>query len=73
MGTSNCFEIVFFRRFANTTACSSKHGIVRVFSLIGARRDFDNRKLEICFLEYSENSFNMLQRRQFLRRRHKIY
>ena len=55
MGTSNCFEKVFFRRFANTTACSSKHGIVRVFSLIGARRDFDNRKLEICFLEHSEN------------------
>ena len=46
MGKSNCFEIVFLRRIANTVPCSSKRGIVRDFSLIGARRDFDNRKLE---------------------------
>ena len=46
MGKSNCFEIVFLRRIANTVPCSSKRGIVRDISLIEARRDFDNRKLE---------------------------
>ena len=54
MWKSNCSEIVFWRRIANTAACSSKRAIVRYFSLIGARRDFDNRKLKICFLEHSE-------------------
>ena len=54
MGKSSCFEIVFLRRIANTAACSYKQGTVRDFSLIGARRDFDNKKLEICFLGHSE-------------------
>ena len=54
MWKSNCFEIVLLRQIANTAACSSKQGIVRNCSLIGARQDFDNRKLEICFLEHSE-------------------
>ena len=49
MGKSDCFEIVFLRRTANTGACGSKWGIVRDFSLIGVRQDFDNKKLEICF------------------------
>ena len=53
MGKSNCFEIVFLRWIANTAACSSKQGVVRDFPLIGARRDIDNRKLEICFLEHN--------------------
>ena len=34
-----------------TAACTSKCGIVWDFSLIEARRDFDNEKLEIYFLE----------------------
>ena len=54
MGRSNCFEIMFLRRIGNIAACSSKQGIVWGFSLIGARRDFDNRKLEVCFLGHSE-------------------
>ena len=54
MGESNYLEIVFFRQIANTAGCSSKRGIVKDFSLIRARRDFDNRNLEIYFLEYSE-------------------
>ena len=41
MGKSNFFEIVFLRRTANIAACSSKRGIVRDISLIGARRDFE--------------------------------
>ena len=53
MGESNYLEIVFFRQIANTAGCSSKRGIVKDFSLIRARRDFDNRKLETYFLEYS--------------------
>ena len=44
MEKSNCFEIVFLRRIA----------IVRDFSLIGVKRNFDNKKLEICFLGHSE-------------------
>ena len=54
MRKSNYFEIVFLRRIANTAACSSKRGIVWDFSLTAVRRDFDNKKLEICFLGYSE-------------------
>ena len=54
MGKSNCFEIIFLRRIANTAACTSKWGIVRDFSLIGASRDFDKKKLEICFLGHSK-------------------
>ena len=57
MGKSNCFEcfeIVFLRRTVNTTVGSSKQGITSDFSLIGARQDFDNTKLEICFLGHSE-------------------
>ena len=54
MRKSNCFEIVFLRRIANTAACSSKLGIGRDFSLIGVRQDFDNKKLEICFLGHLE-------------------
>ena len=55
MGKSNCFEIVFLRRIANTAAGSSKRGFVRDFSLIGERWDFDNKKLEVQnFLGHSE-------------------
>ena len=54
MGESNCFEIVFLRRIAKAATCSSKRSIVSDFSLIGARRDYDEEKLEIYFLEHSE-------------------
>ena len=57
MGKLNCFEIVFLRQIANTAACSSKWGIARDFSLIGARQDFNNRKLEIYFLQHSKKQF----------------
>ena len=53
MGNSNCFEIVFLRQIANVEACSSKRSIVRDFSFIGVRRDYDKEKLEIYFLEHS--------------------
>ena len=56
MEKSNCFKIVFLRRIVNTED-SSKQGIVRNFSLIVMRRVFDNRKLDICFLEHSEKQF----------------
>ena len=57
MVKSNYFEIAFLRRIANTEACSFKWGIVRDFYLIIARWDFHNKKLETCFLEYSEKYF----------------
>ena len=50
VGMSNCFEIVFLRRIANTASCTSKRGIV----FIGVGIDFNNSKIEICFLEHSE-------------------
>ena len=73
MGKSSFFEIVLLRRLDNTAACSSKRGIARDFSLIGARIDCDNRKLEIYPEDIHKNSLHILQRHKLLRGRYKIY
>ena len=53
MGKSNCLEIEFLKRITNAVVCTSKRGYrQRSFLLIGSRRDLDNTKLEISFLEH---------------------
>ena len=53
MGKSNCLEIEFLKRITNAVVCISKRDYrQRSFLLIGSRRDLDNTKLEISFLEH---------------------